>query len=140
MCRVEPEGLRIGNNLVLEVSLDDLIDIASPNHFGSMMQSVEAFQFIRQNNRAVQRARHNFNLVRKEYIDLETKLCQERARRLNQIVDRFASDHQEAYESMCKKLKRALREVRRVEKLALEAKYGAQANEIMQNARADETE
>lgn len=120
MCRVEPEGLRIGSNLVFEVSLDDLMEAASPNHFGSMMQSVEAFQFIRQNNRAVQRARHKLNLVRREYIDLETKLCQERARRLNQIVDRFASDYHEAYESMCKKLKRALGEVRRVEKLALE--------------------
>ena len=119
MCRQEPDHeIRIGNFIMtVDTDAEQVVE-----QFGPLMQSIEAFHEIRRSNRQVQKARTKLNQARKAYLDLESKLCQERAKRVNQTIDLFAKDFEDEYNAVCKKLKKSLRDVRDTELQALESK------------------
>ena len=92
LCRAEPE--EASNQIVLNFTVDEIQDAVGLPDLGTLLQSVEAFSKIRQESKPVQRARKEFNKVRRQYISLENDLIRERAERLNEMVDRFARDRQ----------------------------------------------
>jgi hypothetical protein len=94
LCRAEPEDN--ANQIVFNFTVagDEVNQPVGIADLGTLLQSVEAFSKIRQDCPRVQRARKEFNKVRREYISLENELIRERAQRLNEMVDRFAEDRQ----------------------------------------------
>lgn len=112
-----------------------------PISAAEVSEAANKLQSMRKSKGFIQRARHRLNVAKKEYLETEKLLLEERRLRMKNAVERFRESYYPKFDSLRRNLKRELKRCAQLEKTTLQELQGDDEKErICQLLSVDETE